>query len=108
MTHKKFSPYFDPDQIVLTKPILIKFINKAISKWEKAEKKHFWQIKALEAFRLSLRFQSDEAIEAVMKGVVEFVNDMQTTNAMLILKDEMPSTEQLANIALKKFEEKEF
>ena len=47
---------------------------------------------ALEAFRLSLRFQSDDSISEVVKSIVEMVNEMQTYNAMLRMKKENPTT----------------
>ena len=97
-----FSPYFDPDEIVFTKPIMRDLINAIIGRWKKSPSKHRTQIMALEAFRLSLRFQSDDSISEVVKSIVEMVNEMQTYNAMLRMKKENPTTRELADLAIHK------
>ena len=98
----KFSPYFDPDEIVLTKAILRDLINALIARWQEKPQKHRVQIMALETFRLSLRFQSDESVAEIIKSIVTMVNEMQMYNALMKLKDEMPTTRQLADMAIHK------
>ena len=97
-----FSPYFDPDEIVLGKAIMRDLINAIIARWKKKPGKHRVQIVALETFRLSLRFQSDESVQEIVKSIVVMVNEMQTYNALLKMKNEMPTTRQLADLAILK------
>ena len=97
-----FSPYFDPDEIVFTKPIMRDLINAVIARWKNSDTKHRTQIMALEAFRVSLRFQTDASIAEVVKSIIEMVNEMQMLNAMLKLKKEYPSTRELADLAIQK------
>lgn len=96
--------YFNPDDVVITKEHLYKMINVIIARWQKDEKKHFWQIKALQTFRLSLRFQSDEAIAEVIKSIILFVNKMQEANAILTMKEQHPKTSDLVDMIAKKLE----
>lgn len=101
---KKNPAYFDPDNIVITKQHLHKMIDVIIKRWEKDNQKHFWQIKALQTFRLSLRFQSDEAISEVVKNIIIFVNKMQEANAILTMKQQLPKTGELVDLIAKKLE----
>jgi len=100
----KFNPYFDPEEIVITKPILRKIINGIINRWKKTQGKGFFGIKGLEGFRLSLRFQSDEEIQETFASIILCVNEMQMINAMMKLRGEMPKTDVLADMVLKKLE----
>ena len=100
----KFTPYFDPDEVVMTKPILKKILTAIIERWKKDPKKHRFQIAMLVAFRASLRFQTDASIELIFKEVIKVVNRMQRYNAMLKLRKEMPSTNDLANLAIREIE----
>lgn len=96
--------YFNPDDIVIKKIHLEKMINVIIKRWQLDEKKHFWQIKALQTFRLSLRFQSDEAISEVIKSIIIFVNKMQEANAILTMKKQLPKTADLVDMIAAKLE----
>ena len=96
--------YFNPDDIVITKDHLHKMINVIIKRWQMDEKKHFWQIKALQTFRLSLRFQSDDAISEVIKSIILFVNRMQEANAILTMKEQHPKTSDLVDMIANKLE----
>ena len=96
--------YFDPDNIVITKDHLYKMINVIIKRWQKDEKKHFWQIKALQTFRLSLRLQDDEAISEVIKSIIIFVNKMQEANAILTMRKQFPKTNDLVDMIAAKLE----
>jgi len=98
------NPYFDPDEIIITKEILRKIINGIINRWKKTQGTGFFGIKGLEAFRLSLRFQSDSEIQETFSSIIICVNEMQMINAMMKLKGEMPKTEVLADMVLKKLE----
>jgi len=98
------NPYFDPDEINITKEILRKIINGIIQRWKKTQNKGFFGIKGLEAFRLSLRFQSDAEIKETFSSIIICVNEMQMINAMMRLKGELPKAEQLADMVLKKLE----
>lgn len=100
----KFNPYFDPDEIVITKDILYKIIDATINRWKKQPKRHFFQIKGMQLFRSSLYFQKEEGIAAIVKAIIIVVNKMQMYNAMLRLKNENPSTEVLANMAIDEIE----
>ena len=61
-------------------------INAVIARWKNSDTKHRTQIMALEAFRVSLRFQTDASIAEVVKSIIEMVNEMQMLNAMLKLQ----------------------
>ena len=97
--------YFNPDDIVITKAHVEKMISAIINRWKKDQNKHFWQIKALQTFRISLRFQDDEAIGEVIKSIIIFVNKMQEANAILTMKEQMPKTSELVDMIAKKLEE---
>lgn len=102
---KKHNPaYFDPDAIVIKKAHLYKMIDVIINRWKMDEKKHFWQIKAMQTFRLSLRIQSDESIEEVIKSIIIFVNKMQEANAILTMREQMPKTGDLVDMIANKLE----
>ena len=98
------NPYFDPNEIVITKDILRKIINGIIKRWKKTQKTGFFGIKGLETFRLSLRFQTDEEIRETFSSIITCVNEMQMINAMMKLRGEMPKAEVLADMVLKKLE----
>ena len=98
------SPYFDPDEIILTKPIIRKIINGIIERWKVTQGRGFFGIKGLEAFRLSLRFQTDDEIKEIFSSIIRCVNEMQMVNAMLKMKGENPKTEELADMILKKLD----
>jgi len=99
---KEFSPYFDPDQLVLTKDMIRNIINAIIRRWRSGDKPPFWAIKALEAFRISLRFYSDAEINTIFKSIITCVNEMQMLNAMARMKNEMPTTKELADMVVHK------
>lgn len=105
---KEYQPYFDPDKIVLKKVHLKKIIDAVIIRWQKNTSKHRWQIKALQAFRFSLRIQSDESIELIFKELIKVLNEMQYLNSLMVLKDEFPSTDMLLDLTLKKIDVGEF
>jgi len=98
------NPYFDPDEVKLTKDHIRLIINAVIKRWKKNKSANMIQIKALEAFRVSLRLQSDENIEEIFKAIIVCVNEMQMMNAMLRMKEERPTTDQLLAIVQKRIE----
>lgn len=102
---RKFTPYFDPDEVVLTKHMIQDLCDAIIHRWKKDKKKHFWQISGLQTFKLSLHAQSDEAINEVMRAIITFVNDLQRYNAMLRLKGEMPKMEDLVDLTIRQIRE---
>lgn len=101
---KAFSPYFDPDEVAINKEILRKIINAVINRWKSGDKKPFFAIKALETFRVSLRFYKDEEINSIFKSIILTVNEMQMINGMLKLKGEFAKTDVLADLAIQKIE----
>ena len=104
MTPDNFSPYFDPDHINIDKDTITKLINAMLQRWKKNKKNNKVQIMALQTFKLSLHFQSDETINEIMKSIVSCVNEMQQYNAMMRLKKEFPTTSQLTDIVIAKIE----
>ena len=100
------SPYFDPDEVVITKPILREIIDAIVERWKQQPDKHRIQITALQMFKASLRLQSDEAIAAIFRAIVATVNEMQQYNAMLRMEKEMPTTRELADLAISRIRER--
>ena len=100
----KMNPYFNPDELKLDKDILRNIINAIIQRWKKGYRPPRIAIKALEAFRISLRFYSDEQINSIFNSIIICTNEMQMINAMARMKDEMPSTKTLSDMVIKKLE----
>lgn len=98
------NPYFDPDEIKLDKPILRNIMNAVIKRWKSGKKPPRIAIKALEAFRVSLHFYSDEQVNAIFKSIIICTNEMQMINAMARLKKEQPTTKVLSDMVIRKLE----
>ena len=105
MSEKEVNPYFDPDEVTITKDHLRKIIDAILTQWRKNKQANWIQIKALETFRLSLRLQNDETIGHVFKSIIRVTNEMQMLNAMLRMRKEAPSTDQLLQLTLKRLNE---
>ena len=105
MSEKNLNPYFDPDEVVISKDHLRQIIDAILDQWKKNPQKNWIQIKALQTFRLSLRLQSDETISHVFKSIIKVTNEMQMLNAMLRLRDEAPSTQQLLDLTIRRLNE---
>lgn len=99
-----FNPYFNPDELTLDKDILRDIINAIIGRWKQGNKPPKIAIKALEAFRISLHFYSDEQVNAIFKSIITVTNEMQMINAMSRMKNEMPTTKVLSDMVIRKLE----
>lgn len=101
---KTVSPYFDPDEFKISKPMVHKIITAIIKRWQKDTKSNWRQISAMKVFRMTIGLQSEEQINAVLSEIIKVTNKMQELNALCRLRGEMPKTEQLVAIALERLE----
>lgn len=109
----KFSPYFDPDEVVIDKAMLNKIIDAMIRRWKKNEKANFWSIQQARAFRGFVRLQSDRQINTIFREILRTINEIQYLGALARSSDLVreggagaaPAVDSLLELAIRRLEE---
>lgn len=105
MNDKPISPYFDPDEIVITKSIVFDFIDGLTDYWKKHKLKNAKNITTLLIWRGSLSLMGDDSVQFIFKTFIKFANKMQEINGLMKMRNEIPNAEILTKIALEKLRE---
>lgn len=73
---------FDPDQLALTKPEIIEFCDRVLSKWNKNPKDNVNQILAMNAVKTSIIWTDDESLKAIWKEIIKWTFEILYENAI--------------------------
>lgn len=103
----KFSPYFDPEEVIIDKAMLGKITDAMITRWAQNRRANFWQIQQARAFKGFIRLQSDEQISTIFREILKTVNEIQYLGALARAQQGGPGPriDILLELAIKRLEE---
>ena len=79
---------FDPDNLELTKPEILEFCDRVITKWNKNPTKNASNILAINAVKTSVLWTDDESLKAIWNEIIHWTFDLLYENAMARGDDE--------------------
>lgn len=97
-------PTFDPDELVLTKPQILLLLNAIKRRWKKNKRGNILHLAAITAFITSLHLLDDETLKTIWKDIINATNEMITLNQMNRMKGEIPKTQDMVDLVIKKIE----
>lgn len=78
---------FDPDRLELTKPEIIAFCDRILSKWGKNPTKNAHNILAMNAVKTGVMWTDDESLKAIWGEIVKWSFELMYENALAQGKD---------------------
>lgn len=73
---------FNPDDLVLTKPELLKFCDRVLEKWNSNPGKNANNILAMNAVKTSILWTNDDSLKAIWGEIVAWIFELLHENAM--------------------------
>ena len=73
---------FDPDRLELTKPEIIAFCDRIISKWNKNSSKNAQNILAMNAVKTAILWTDDDSLKAIWGEIVKWSFEIMYENAL--------------------------
>ena len=73
---------FDPDKLVLTKPEILDFCDRVLTKWNKNPSKNANNILAMNAVKTSILWTDDESLKAIWGEILAWTFELLYENAM--------------------------
>ena len=74
---------FNPDDLVLTKPELLKFCDRVLKKWNDNHGKNFNNILAMNAVKTSIFWTDDDSLKAIWGEIIAWIFELLYENAMV-------------------------
>lgn len=74
---------FNPDDLVLTKPELLKFCDRVLKKWNDNPGKNSNNILAMNAVKTSIFWTDDESLKAIWGEIIAWIFELLYENAMV-------------------------